>query len=390
MTINEIKNENGMRYLNIAICDRDFHNYFICCADCDTIVFKGDAVEISDDYYCSDCITTCCCCGAIVPKSEVYTVADSGGEYCRHCYENETYTCDDCGTHFRYGDSLMQINGYSYCDDCKDNHRSLIDDYHTMKESGNIDFYGEESRSQTPFMGFELEVDTNCYIDRNAVVSIIKDKFDNFFHYENDGSLNKGWENISQPASLNYHLSIIDKYTWMFNVLKEQGLKSHDTNTCGFHVHLDRKYFGKSEDTAIAKLLYIFEKFRPELMRFSRRTESEAESWAQKRKCNGINKSWIKKTVKDSKHYCDHSERYYAVNLTNADTVEIRLWKGTLNIETFEATLRFTARLAELCKTVSAVELARMSFEDLLGSNNVIFSYWKRIQQRTTNREEEF
>ena len=390
MTINEIKNENGMLYLNIAICDRDFHNHFIRCADCDTIVFKGDAVEISDDYYCSDCITTCCCCGAIVPKSEVYTVADSGDEYCRNCYENETYTCDDCGTHFRYGDSLMQINGYSYCDDCKDNHRSLIDDYHTMKESGDIEFYGTEDRSQTPYIGFELEVDANDYIDRNAVVSIIKDKFGDFFHYENDGSLNKGWENISQPASLNYHLSIMDKYAWMFNVLKEQGLKSHDTNTCGFHVHLDRKYFGKSEDTAIAKLLYIFEKFRPELMKFSRRTESEAESWAQKRKFNGTNKSWIKKTVKDSKHYCDHSERYYAVNLTNDDTVEIRLWKGTLNIETFEATLKFTARLGELCKTVSAVELSKMTFEDLLGLDEVILSYWNRIQQRETKREEEF
>ena len=182
----------------------------------------------------------------------------------------------------------------------------------------------------------------------------------------------------------------MDKYAWMFNVLKEQGLKSHDTNTCGFHVHLDRKYFGKSEDTAIAKLLYIFEKFRPELMKFSRRTESEAESWAQKRKCNGINKSWIKKTVKDSKHYCDHSERYYAVNLINADTVEIRLWKGTLNIETFEATLRFTARIAELCKTVSAVELSKMTFENLLGLDKVILSYWSRVKNRTTNKGDEF
>ena len=104
MTINEIKNENGMLHLNIAICDRDFHNHFIRCADCGTIVFKSDAVEVSDDYYCSNCITTCTSCGEIIPKSEVYTVADSGGEYCRHCYENETYTCDDCGTHFRYKD----------------------------------------------------------------------------------------------------------------------------------------------------------------------------------------------------------------------------------------------------------------------------------------------
>ena len=123
-------------------------------------------------------------------------------------------------------------------------------------------------------------------------------------------------------------------------------------------------------------------------MTFSRRTEEQAGSWAQKRKYDGGNKLWIKKAVKDSKHYCDHSERYYAVNLTNAQTVEIRLWKGTLNPETFEATLRFTVRLSELCKSVSATKLAKMSFEDLLGDNAVICSYWNRVQKRVTTERE--
>ena len=83
-----------------------------------------------------------------------------------------------------------------------------------------------------------------------------------------------------------------------------------------------------------------------------------------------------------TKGYQEHSARYYAVNLTNSETVEIRLWKGTLNPETFEATLRFTARLAEICKNTTAAELSKMSFEDLLGSNEVIRSYWERAKER--------
>lgn len=70
------------------------------------------------------------------------------------------------------------------------------------------------------------------------------------------------------------------------------------------------------------------------------------------------------------------------MNLTNSETVEIRLWKGTLNPETFEATLRFTARLAEICKNTTAAKLSKMSFEDLLGSNEVIRSYWERAKER--------
>ena len=118
-------------------------------------------------------------------------------------------------------------------------------------------------------------------------------------------------------------------------------------------------------------------------MIFSRRTEQESDNWARSRKSETNNKSWIKKAVKDSKGYQDHSLRYYAVNLTNSETVEIRLWKGTLNPETFEATLRFTARLAEMCKNTTAVELSKMSFEDLLGNNPVIRSYWERALSRT-------
>lgn len=74
--------------------------------------------------------------------------------------------------------------------------------------------------------------------------------------------------------------------------------------------------------------------------------------------------------------------------MTNSETIEIRLFRGTLNAETFEATLKFTNRIAELCKNTSAVELIKMTFEDLLGSDEVILFYWNRAQQRVINKEE--
>ena len=123
-------------------------------------------------------------------------------------------------------------------------------------------------------------------------------------------------------------------------------------------------------------------------MVFSRRTETQANDWARSRKCSNTKSGWIKQAVKKSKSYYDHSERYYAVNLTNSGTIEIRLFRGTLNAETFEATLKFTNRIAELCKNTSAVELIKMTFEDLLGSDEVILSYWNRAQQRVINEEE--
>ena len=84
----------------------------------------------------------------------------------------------------------------------------------------------------------------------------------------------------------------------------------------------------------------------------------------------------------ESRAYSHYSNRYYSVNLTNDNTIEIRLWRGTLNPQTFEATLKFTARLAELCKNTRAVELAKMTFDDLLGEDHTIRAYWNRINSK--------
>lgn len=382
MNIKEIKNEDSLVNLCITLNYSEFNNYFIRCKDCGKIALKESAVYTEGAYYCNDCVCCCDYCGEYHPIDSMRRPGDSEFLYCEHCYNNETYVCDDCGRHFRYSESLTSVEGESYCEDCADNHRDIIKSYHTFKDYGNIEFFGTEDRIQTPYMGFELEVDSDCSVRRISAVNEIKMIFGDFLHFEEDGSLRYGWENISQPASLSYHIENMKAYKEMFSLLSDNGLCSHDTGTCGFHIHIDREYFENKQDSAIAKLLYIFEKFRPELMIFSRRTEQESDNWARSRKSETNNKSWIKKAVKASKGYQDHSLRYYAVNLTNSETVEIRLWKGTLNPETFEATLRFTARLAEICKNITAVELSKMTFDDLLGNNPVIRSYWERIKER--------
>ena len=83
-----------------------------------------------------------------------------------------------------------------------------------------------------------------------------------------------------------------------------------------------------------------------------------------------------------SKGFPEYSSRYYSVNLNNSDTVEIRLWRSSLNPQTFEATLKFTARLAQLCRDTRAVDLAKFTFDDLLGDDPTIRAYWNRISNK--------
>ena len=58
--------------------------------------------------------------------------------------------------------------------------------------------------------------------------------------------------------------------------------------------------------------------------------------------------------------------RYTAVNLTNADTVEIRMFRGTLKLNTLKATLQMVNHLVEMAVSMSDSEVQDMSWFDFL------------------------
>lgn len=58
--------------------------------------------------------------------------------------------------------------------------------------------------------------------------------------------------------------------------------------------------------------------------------------------------------------------RYTAVNLTNADTIELRLFRGTLKLNTLIATLQMVNHLCEVAISLSDAELQDMSWFDFL------------------------
>ena len=58
--------------------------------------------------------------------------------------------------------------------------------------------------------------------------------------------------------------------------------------------------------------------------------------------------------------------RYTAVNLTNFDTVEIRMFRGTLKLNTLKATLQMVNPLVEVAVSLSDYQVQDMSWFDFL------------------------
>lgn len=138
----------------------------------------------------------------------------------------------------------------------------------------------------------------------------------------------------------------------------ELGYHSHKTSTCGLHMHVNRDSFGtdvKKQEECIGRILFIVERFWQELLRFSRRTESQIRQWA--------NRYGYKDNPAE---VLDHAKkgyggRYTAVNITNWNTIEFRLFRGTLKRNTIIATLQL---VNEICNV--AFSLSDEAVKDIL------------------------
>ena len=56
---------------------------------------------------------------------------------------------------------------------------------------------------------------------------------------------------------------------------------------------------------------------------------------------------------------------YYSVNISNENTIEIRIFKGTLNIDVFFKTLEFINNCIICAKIKTIEEIDKMNFKEL-------------------------
>lgn len=69
----------------------------------------------------------------------------------------------------------------------------------------SLKFFGDNKNNSLPFLGVELEVDSERSIrsDPDDISDYIEDMFPrSFIYFEDDGSLDYGFENITAPATL--------------------------------------------------------------------------------------------------------------------------------------------------------------------------------------------
>lgn len=331
------------------------------CDSCGNLYPKDQLIEFDGQLLCPDCLSSatllCAHCGERIWKDE--NAGEEDTPLCQSCYDRYYIHCSHCGRMLYISDAHYARDDEDeetpYCRDCYDHIRSrcAIEDYSYKPEPI---FHGTGPR----FFGVELELDCGGENpDHARELMAIANRGGEHLYCKHDGSLDDGFELVTHPMSIDYHLREMP-WAQVLRRAVELGYFSHRANTCGLHVHVSRKAFGPTEarqEACIARILYFFERYWEELLKFSRRTPRQLERWANRYGYKEQPREILEHAKKGS-----HGGRYTCINLENQDTIEFRMFRGTLKLNSLIATLQFVDRVCDVALFMSDDELKSMSW----------------------------
>ena len=320
------------------------------CEHCGVIIEDGNyVIDGHGRITCGDCLQYMCCCECCdnhFEAEDMVTIFDRYGDIvefvCSDCAERFYRQCSECGRW--YVDSAFD-GASDICANCTPD---VILPYHAHNPNG-LQFHGSPDYSFiNGYIAGELEI---TGLGNQAAADILEacGGYD-FCHFEHDCSV-EGAEIIFQPRTIESWEAVKPAVNSMYDILKEYDCSSERGN--GLHVHISRTAFGSTnaeQAEAIVKFMRLFSgDNHMRCCMIAECSSTDAHEWA--RDCGRY-------TKEEQKHIAEaHAgDRYIAVNVTNDDTVEIRLGRSTMDIDKFYSWLHFIAAMVRRAETITLKE----------------------------------
>ncbi len=152
-----------------------------------------------------------------------------------------------------------------------------------------------------------------------------------------DGSVDSGWEIVTRPFTLQEQREFWHEEK--FKMLDKKGFISYTAPHNGMHVHVSR--FGLTQ-LQIAKVIRFIHNpdNRPFIKKIAQREEKQYAEFSQKKNFNCLKNHQYRK--------------YTAVNLIPQNTIEFRLFKGTLSFAAFHKNLEFVDAILNFCAAANS------------------------------------
>ena len=372
------------------VCERCFEDNYVNCCNCHTVISKDDLWDNDGDIYCQQCyddLEYCEHCEERGDDLDITRVYARRCEefWCRDCRNNNSIYCNSCDEYYSDWHSLYEVQTVGMmCEGCRDNlgtfeccecHDDWPSDYCSNSDEDDSDCWvcsqcdqsgsyneirsysykprpvffradGEKTKDSL-FLGIELEVERHESTKRQS--DMAREIVNDCLYFKKDGSLDSGFEIVTHPMTINYiQQHKIDIFKTTLDKLISNNYRSYDSSTCGMHIHLTKKAFGTWQ-------LYRFIKFfvdnRDFVTSISQRKIEALDRWAT------IDNDDESAIIYKAKKKYGNSRRYVAINLQNDKTIELRIFRGTLNYQSFMKNIEFTYALFNFTRDVKDTSL---------------------------------
>ena len=318
----------------------------VICRRCDDVLSTNDEFnEVEGDLWCQSCTSDgahwCDMCENYF-TGYTYGAEDTSDTMCERCYENNTSYCESCDATY--------VNGCEYDHDDEADGR-VIHDYSYRPDPI---FHSSEDEQTRLYFGIEVETEVRNqnYTQRRIsaeYASIILES-ENLAYLKSDGSLACGFEIVTHPLSHSYFMNDAGTLWDTITKLKsDYDMMAWGTQTCGLHIHISRNGFsGGSHQHRFLQLVYNNKDFY-EVM--AGRSSSHWAKFDDNVDPNTGQKSF--------KHKFDRqgSDRYSAVNTNNRNTLEMRIFRGSLNQNYIKACIDLAHASVEFTRVMSVPEI---------------------------------
>lgn len=261
--------------------------------------------------------------------------------YDRDGYDSEGYDSDGLD---RDGNSRCN-NGRCDCWECEQ--QSQDDRLHNYSYTPTLKFRGDKA----PWFGMEIEVTAD---NVSRVIDVVVSHAPTLIYCKEDGSV-QGAELVTHPMSYPWAM---DNFPWeMLAELRTEAGASVIADDNGIHIHASRDGFDNSAH------MYRWMKFwyrNPrDIQRIARR---RASYWGR---FNPDHRTAHKDHVKYGKPsyspYNDATlnERYAAINTTNRETLEVRVFASTLRPQRARAALQLVAGSLEYTRHLTSEAITK-------------------------------
>ena len=282
-------------------------------------------------------------------------------------HDGNEHICDSCiNDNYRYSDHQ---DTWITCEEwdeeqeelAEEEDDSVIGDYHSSKRILSRIPSSFDTRKTKVLLGLELEMEVRSG-DREEIASELIDYVGStpeghrYSALENDGSLHNGFEMVTGWTGLDVHAKQLQHFK---NPIR--GLKSHDTQTCGLHVHICKK--GMTLFHAVKMVLFVNDSGNQRLVRSLARRDSSRYSQVKNKKAGY---EWLKNAKTDNNLKYLNADRYEALNFQNDRTVEFRMFKGTMRYATIMACLEFTYATWFFCRDTGTNQLTTENFLEFI------------------------